>query len=243
MKQALITGASSGIGHATAIKFHEAGYFVHLLARDQNRLSELHKQLPNSKVIACDLSSPQQIQNLPNVIDLSKIDVLVNNAGIFFVKPNEETSLSDWQLMFQVNVYAPAQLSALLFPHFKHNKSGAIVMVASTLAHKPTANTGAYSASKAALQNLTMSLALEGAPANIRVNCVSPGIVETPIHGLNDLTAEQRKQKIDTLNKLQPLARMGKPSDIAQAILFLGSEQSSWTTGTILNVDGGINIA
>lgn len=115
-------------------------------------------------------------------------------------------------------------------------------MISSTLAHKPTPMTAAYSASKAAIQNLTKTLALEGAPFNIRVNCVSPGIVETPIHNLAKLDVEARQKRADLMHSLQPLARMGKPNDIAEAVYFLGSEASAWTTGSILDVDGGINI-
>lgn len=242
MRYALITGASSGIGYATAIKFHQAGYFTYLLARDQNRLSELHKQLPNSKIITCDLSDSKQIESLPQKVDFNTLDVLVNNAGIYFAKPADEFSQTDWNLMFQVNVFSVAQVSAMAMIHFKRRKQGAIVMISSTLGHKPTPMTAAYSASKAAIQNLTQTLALEGAPYNIRVNCVSPGIVETPIHNLDKLDPIERTKKADFMHSLQPLARMGRSSDIAEAIFFLGSENSSWTTGATLNVDGGINI-
>lgn len=241
-KTALITGASSGIGYATAQKFHQAGYFVHLLARDQKKLTELHQQLPNSKIIVCDLSDPKQIENLPNQINFSTLDVLINNAGIYFSKAGDEFSLADWSLMFQVNVFSVAQVSALAISHFKRSNKGSIVMISSTLAHKPTPMTAAYSASKAAIQNLTKTLALEGAPFNIRVNCVAPGIVETPIHNLAKLDLETRQKRADLMHSLQPLARMGKPMDIAEAVFFLGSEASSWTTGSILDVDGGINI-
>lgn len=242
LKHALITGASSGIGYATAQKFHRAGYFTYLLARDSQRLSELHQQLPNSKIITCDLTNSKQIENLPNQIDFSRLDVLVNNAGIYFSKAAEDFSAFDWNLMFQVNVFSVAQLSALALPHFKRNRKGSIVMISSTLAHKPTPLTSAYSASKAAIQNLTRTLALECAPFNVRVNCVSPGIVETPIHKLDKLDPEARKKRSTLMHSLQPLARMGKPTDIAEAIYFLGTESSAWTTGSILDVDGGINI-
>lgn len=241
-KTALITGASSGIGYATAQKFHQAGYFIYLLARDQQRLTELHLQLPNSKIISCDLSNPNQIENLPSQIDFSTLDVLVNNAGIYFSKASDEFSQSDWSLMFQVNVFSVAQLSALAITHFKRANRGTIVMISSTLAHKPTPMTSAYSASKAAIQNLTKTLALECAPFNIRVNCVAPGIVETPIHNLAKLDLETRKKQSQLMHSLQPLSRMGKPSDIAEAVFFLGTDASSWTTGAILDVDGGINI-
>ncbi len=242
MKRVLITGASSGIGRSVAQRFHLAGYYTFLLARDPKRLAELHSELPNSKSIICDLADPLQIAKLPEKIDFNSIDVLINNAGIYFNKPNESFDSPEWQNLFQINVLAPAQLSALLFPFFKRKGGGSVVMISSTLGSKPTANTAAYSASKAALQNLTITLALEGAPDSIRVNCVAPGIVETPIHKLDLLPADQRATTISQMNTWQPLSRIGQTLDIAEAVFFLASEASSWTTGSILNVDGGINI-
>lgn len=242
MKNVLVTGASSGIGRAIAEKFHDNGYFVYLLARDPKRLGELSAQLSNSKSIHCDLADPKQIADLPKQVDFQKLEILVNNAGIYFTKPAEEFLTADWQTLYQVNVFAPAQLSGLVLPHFKAKKSGSIVMVTSTLGSKPVPLTSAYSSSKAALQNLAMTLALEAAPYGIRVNSVAPGIVETPIHGFDTLSGDRRNQVMATMNTLQPLARMGQPRDIAEAVYFLGTDSSSWTTGATFNVDGGINI-
>lgn len=242
MKHVLVTGASSGIGRAISQKFHQTDHFIYLLARNHERLDQLHRDLPNSTIVTCDLSDPKQIERLPSKIDFNKIDILINNAGVYFNKPNEEFTNDEWCSLFQINFLATAHLSALIFPCFKRKRNGCITMISSTLASRPVANTAAYSASKAAIQSLTQTLALEGAPYGIRVNCVAPGIVETPIHKLNLLDPESRKNTESKMHAMQPLARMGRGQDIAEAVWFLSSDLSAWTTGTVLNVDGGINI-
>lgn len=147
-----------------------------------------------------------------------------------------------WLRQFEVNLMGPVRIARALFPYFKEHGGGSIVNVASTLGMRPTGPTSAYSASKAAMINWTQSLALEGGPAKIRANCVCPGIVDTPIHSFHSLQNLQKEQTLAQLNPLQPLGRIGQPEDVAKAVYFLGSDLSSWTTGSILAVDGGINL-
>ena len=131
------------------------------------------------------------------------------------------------------------QIYPLMKPAFSHN----IVNVSSTLGLRPTADTSAYSATKAAMVNWTHSLALGLGAQNIRANCVCPGLVDTPIHPFHDQPAERKQITLQKMAHMQPLGRIGTPEEIAKAIYFLACEDSSWTTGSVLSVDGGINFA
>lgn len=241
-KAALITGASSGIGAATAIEFAKNGYFVYLMGRDKDRLAEVALQCRSgASLLSCDLTdAPALDKRLQELVSthIHRVDIIVNNAGIYKTHSTEEGHDNLWQQQFQVNLLAPVRIVRALFPYFKRHGGGSIVNVSSTLGLRPQGPTAAYSALKAALINWTQSLALEGAAHGIRANCVCPGIVDTPIHSFQNLDAARFAQ----IQSLQPLGRIGTPQEVARSIFFLGSEQSSWTTGAILAVDGGINL-
>ena len=149
--------------------------------------------------------------------------------------PFEQTNLDHWNQCFQVHIIGPAHLTIYLIDLIKRD-SASIVNVSSNLGIKPIINTSAYSASKAAMLNWTQSLALELAPWKVRVNAVAPGIVQTPIHG------QWSPEMLEQMNNLQPLKRVATPEEIAKSIYFLASDDSSWTTGTTLVVDGGISL-
>lgn len=244
MKSVIITGASSGIGLATAKKFHKENYFVFLLARSADKLTALAKELPNSLAIPCDLSQFSQIDSAVEIIKKSShsVEILVNNAGIFDRKSFLETEMSDWEKMFQVNFFAPIYLTKKILPLLEKNNKACITMVSSTLGIKTSANTAAYSASKAALNSLAQTLALELATSQIRCNVIAPGIVETPIHGFDRISPDKKKETLEFYNKLQPLGRVGTPEELAESLFFISSEQSRWTTGAINIIDGGINL-
>lgn len=247
MQSVIITGASSGIGAATAKLFSQKGYFVYLLGRNEQKLSEIKKQCGlNSKYFAFDLNNPNRLSEvISEIINESKnnhpLEILINNAGIF-ERAKFENNFKVWQEMFQTNLFSAIELTQIVYKHFQQKKSGSIVNVSSTLGIKPSPETLAYSASKAAMNNWTQGLALEAAPFNIRVNAVCPGIVDTPIHSFHNLDNENKKKALEKLNPLQPLQRIGVPEEVAEAIYFLASSSSSWTTGSLLNVDGGINL-
>lgn len=244
MKSVLVTGASSGIGLATAKKFHSENYFVFLLARSKERLLQLQKTLPNSQIIICDLSNFNEIDQAVSIINNSntQLEVLINNAGIFNRNAIESMTLMEWEIMLKVNLTAPLYLTQKIIPLFKSQKKGSIVMVSSTLGIKTSSQTGAYSASKAALNNLSQTLALELAEYNIRCNVIAPGIVETPIHGFDHMDTQKKSDTLKFYNTLQPLGRIGTPDEIANSIYFIASDLSPWTTGAINIVDGGINL-
>jgi len=245
-KAALITGASSGIGQATALEFARQGYFVYLMGRSKERLEETALQCgAGACLLSCDLTDPAAVEKRVREIyenPLYRMEVLVNNAGIFQTHSMEEGTDAVWNSMYQANLLGPVRLTRLLIPYFKKQQKGSIVNVSSTLGMKPSSNTGAYSALKAAMINWTLSLAQEAGAYGVRVNCICPGIVDTPIHAFHSLEDQQKKKRLDELAKLQPLGRIGTAEDLAKSIYFLGSDLSPWTTGAVLAVDGGINL-
>ena len=246
IKAALITGASSGIGAATAIHFSKQGYFVYLMGRNKDRLLNVALECPSgASVLACDITDgPAVLKRLKEATSnpQHQIEVLVNNAGIYHQHKIEDGSDELWLEEFNTNLLGSVRITRELFPYFRERKKGSIVNVSSTLALRPVAGTSAYSAIKAAMRTWTQSLAIEGAP-HIRANVVCPGLVETPIHGLDNLPAEKKQAVLDKMNSMQPLQRVGTPEEIAKTIFFLASEDSSWTTGATISVDGGIFFA
>lgn len=236
-KAALITGASSGIGAATAIEFSKKGYFVYLMGRNKEKLEKVALLCRNgAALLSCDLLNVEAVdKRLAEAFNnkLYKIEVLVNNAGIYISHDIESGTDEMWRQQFEVNVMAPMRLVRSFIPYFKQQGGGSIVNVASTLGLRSGGSASSYSATKAALINFSQTIAAAEGKHQIRSNCVCPGIVETPIHGGRDLSG---------LANLQPLGRIGQPEDIAKSIYFLGSEDSAWTTGAVLSVDGGINL-
>jgi NAD(P)-dependent dehydrogenase (short-subunit alcohol dehydrogenase family) len=244
-KAVIITGAGSGIGAATALEFAKNGYFPFLLGRRVEQLLNVVRQCGEGEAISCDVTQPESVAKAFSTIKnfgAVTVETLVNNAGIF---DRHDFSASDevWAKQFEVNLFGAVRVTRETIPFIRHHGKGAIVNISSTLGLKPTAETAAYSASKAAMNNWTQSLALELGKYNIRVNCICPGIVDTPIHAFHNLDPSQKAATLEGMKNLQPLGRIGTPADIAKAAFFLGSEASPWTTGAILSVDGGINIA
>jgi len=242
MKEVVVTGASSGIGAAITREFSTQGWKVHLVARDAAKLAAVQKSLSGpSETYCCDLSSSEKISALAD--DLKKrgasVSALVNNAGVYRPASFAGESADNWDWHFATNLFGPVRLTRLLWKDLVKNK-GAVTNVSSTLGMRPIPNTAAYSASKAALDNWTQSLALEGGPLGVRANVVSPGLVDTPIHGFHKSEKAPDKEVRATLQRLQPLGRMGEPEDIARAVYFLSSEGASWMTGAIVPVDGGV---
>lgn len=240
-KTVLVTGASRGIGAAIAREFSRQGYFVYLLGRNEKNLKETASLCQESEILICDLSDPKAIsataQKIPH------LDVLVNNAGIFERHDTLRGTDEIWKAQFEVNLMGPVRLTRALWPIFLKQKSGSIVNIASTLGVRPTPDTGSYSSIKAALINWSQSLAQEGGPSGIRVNCVAPGLVDTPIHDFHHLQGDAKEEMLKNLGTLQPLGRIGTPEEIAQAVFFLGSPTSAWTTGAVFQIDGGISLS
>lgn len=235
-KAALITGASSGIGAATARFFSKNGYFVYLLGRNAENLEQVALGCPaGSSILKCDLADTKLIQKAINHLHErsdTKLEVLVNNAGIFLRDSAQDKEISTWRKQFETNLFGAVELTNGLVDLLIKNK-GSIVNVSSGLGLRPSANVVGYSASKAAMNAWTLGLAQELGPQGVRVNVVCPGLVDTPIH---------KPGSLENLGHLQPLGRVGTPEEIAESIYFLGTSSSRWTTGAVLTVDGGINL-
>lgn len=241
---ALITGASSGIGAATAKIFADQGFDLLLLGRNQERLNNTAQNCVGVKVetLAQDLNQLDSKLLSEKLQRLSPLTILVNNAGIYQMASVQETTTQIWENMFQTNLLSTVKLTQFCWKIFSKNKKGSIVNVASTLGIKPIPQTSAYSALKAAMVNWTMSLAQEGGVLNIRANCICPGIIDTPIHSFHTMDEINKKSVEENISKLQLIQKLGKPDDVAESIFFLASEKSKFTTGSILHVDGGVHI-
>ncbi|MEQ8765374.1 MAG: SDR family oxidoreductase [Planctomycetota bacterium] len=246
-KRALITGAGSGIGAAIAERFANEGAHVALLGRTEAKLKTIRSRLPKDRTvqaIVCDVSDPSQCEAAvrETVSALSGLDILVNSAGIFRGGGADELTLEDFETMLRINLTGPLWLSKLALGPMREAGGGAILNISSTLALRPVPSSLAYSISKAALDMMTRCLALDHGGEGIRVNAISPAIVETPIHGTvmpSDAVAEMYAQ----MATHHPLGRIGRPDDIAGAAVHLCSDESSWTTGSVFVVDGGLSLA
>lgn len=245
-KSVIITGAGTGIGAAAAKIFSEKNYHVYLLGRTLEKLETTAQGLSSATALACDLTDPESVKSICSRILSSNssppVQALINNAGIFRRHSFDEGSDEVWMSQWWSNMMGPVRITRELFSYFKKNRKGSIVNVSSTLGLRPSFETSAYSATKAAMVNWTQSLALEGASFNIRANCVCPGLVDTPIHDFHFLPPSEKEKVLQNLKNMQPLGRVGQPDEIARSVYFLASDESAWTTGAILSVDGGINL-
>jgi len=238
-KVVIITGGSRGIGKATASLFAKEGASVVITAKNNARLQSAAKELGVVGFVG-DIRRSNDVENVvkKTLDEFGKIDILVNNAGIFpDVKPLHETSEEEWNEIIDTNLTGQFRFTKAVIPHMMKN-GGCIVNVSSDAGLKSFENFEAdsYSATKAALIHLTKTWAIEYAKYKIRVNCICPGIVET------DMTEPYLRTEADRAMAIaeHPIGRIGNPEDVAKAILYFASEDSSWITGAILPVDGGV---
>lgn len=235
-KTILITGASSGIGSATAIECSKLGATCIITGRNEERLNETLAQMVGDehRMVVADIATQDGIDGL--VEQTSNIDGLVNNAGIGFNRPIKFYKQEDLEHVFQTNAFAPMLLVKSLLKKKKLNDGGSIVFTSSTAAFTSALGNGIYGTSKAALLAYMRYCARELAAKKVRANSIHPGMVETPlIRG--GAYSEEDLQK-DMLR--YPLGRYGKPTEIAHAIVYLLSDASAWITGTAMTIDGGL---
>lgn len=242
-KTVLITGASKGIGAATAILFAEKGYNVVMNYNNsvQSALI-LQKSLSESgyKVAAFQANVRNRIDvdlMVKETIErFGKIDVLINNAGIASQKLFTDISDIEWNEIMDVNLNGTFNCCQAVLPHMINNKSGCIINISSMWGQVGASCEVAYSAAKAGVIGLTKALAKEVGPSGIRVNCIAPGLIET---GMNqELTLEDVAAIVDET----PIGRIGSTNDVASSALFLASDEASFITGQVLGVNGGFVI-
>lgn len=240
MKTAIVTGASGGIGSAIAHRLAEDGYntvinYNNSQSKAQKLCESLVSQGFNAVVYKADVSKSDEAQSLINFAaeKFGSADILVNNAGIAQQKLFTDITDGDFDNMFNSNVKSVFNCCRAALPYMIHNKWGRIVNISSMWGVCGASCEVHYSASKAAVIGLTKALAREVGPSGITVNCVAPGLIDTPMNkNLDDET-------LRALCAETPAGRIGTPEDIAAAVRFFVSEEASFTTGQVLTVDGG----
>jgi len=239
-KNIIVTGASGGIGNSIVKKLNKAGANILASGTRMEKLEELKKNFENIKILKFDISQSDKIaefiENATNELGGS-LDGLVNNAGITQDNLAIRMSLEEWQKVININLTSTFLMSKFAIKKMLKNKSGKIVNITSVVGHTGNLGQANYTASKAAIVAMSKSLAIEYAKKNININCISPGFIKT---AMTDNIDEKFKEVI--VSKI-PSARLGEPDDIANAVLFLSSDQSDYINGETIHVNGGMYMA
>lgn len=249
-KVAVITGAASGIGAATAQLFAAEGASVVVADKDEAAAQKMAQTLPvcagayavAMSVDVADSSSVRQLLHSTHE-QFGRVDVLVNNAGFGLASTVEHTSEEDWTRIMRVNVDGVFFGCKYAIPLMREQGGGVIVNTASVAGLVGLRDRAAYCASKGAVIALTRAMALDHAAENIRINCVAPGTVQSPYFTDMLVKADDPQALLQQLSARQPVMRLGQPEEIAKAILFLASADSSFSIGSVLVADGGLTAA
>jgi NAD(P)-dependent dehydrogenase (short-subunit alcohol dehydrogenase family) len=243
-KVAIVTGASSGIGRAAALRFAESGASVVAVGRDkaalEGTIAEMKHGGAGAIAMVADVTgdtAPDDIVNT-TVTRFGGIDVLVNAAGIIGFGATDATSDEDWDRMMNTNTRAPFRLMRAAFPHLKARK-GAVVNVSSVNGRRVFPGLSAYNTSKGALDHLTRCAAIDWASHGVRVNAVNPGVTVTNLHRRAGLDEEKYAAFLARSKETHPLGRPGQVSEVAALIVFLASDDAEFITGETVAVDGG----
>ena len=237
-KTAIITGGGTGIGLATARAFYQEGAKIILFGRRKEKLEKAVENLGDSAIIVQgDMTNNNDLDQLINetLHNFKKIDILVNNAGLFNGAPLHEISDSQWDEIMDINIRSVFQLTRRVLPAMLSQKYGSIIHISSILGLIAVPQVAAYNVSKGALNQFSRSIAVEYGSSGIRSNSICPGLIAT------DMTADLMKDAdlMKEWSKDYPIGRFGKPEDVANACLYLASDESSFVTGITLPVDGG----
>jgi len=239
-KNIIVTGASGGIGNSIIKKLNEAGANILASGTRIEKLEELKKKFEKIKILKFDISQSDKIEEfIENATSElgGSLDGLINNAGITQDNLAIRMSLDEWQKVISINLTSTFLMSKFAIKKMLKNKSGKIVNITSVVGHTGNLGQANYTASKAGIVAMSKSLAIEYAKKNINVNCISPGFIKT---AMTDKIDDKFKEVI--VSKI-PSARLGEPDDIANAVLFLSSEQSNYINGETLHVNGGMYMA
>jgi 7-alpha-hydroxysteroid dehydrogenase len=240
-KVAIVTGASAGIGRASALAFAEMGARVVCAARTPDKLDTVAAQIralgSQALAVPCDVNVPAQLEHVvaQTLKEFGRIDILVNNAGGTPPTAALDLSLKDFEAAFHFNVGSAFLLTRLCVPHMVKHDGGSVVNISSALSYMVEAGFVAYGTAKAALSHMTRLLACEFAP-RVRINALAVGATETDaLSPFLDASEDLRRQMI----AMTPMGRLGTPEDIGLAVLYLASPAASWVTGKIFAIDGG----
>ncbi|MDC1128263.1 3-oxoacyl-ACP reductase FabG [Candidatus Pelagibacter sp.] len=239
-KNIIVTGASGGIGNSIIKKLKEAGANILASGTRIEKLEELKKNFENIKILKFDISQSNKIEEfIENATSElgGSLDGIVNNAGITKDNLAIRMSLDEWQKVININLTSTFLMSKFAIKKMLKNKSGKIVNITSVVGHTGNLGQANYTASKAGIVAMSKSLAIEYAKKNININCISPGFIKT---AMTDKIDDKFKEII--VSKI-PSARLGEPEDIANAVLFLSSDQSNYINGETLHVNGGMYMA
>jgi len=238
-KKVIITGGSRGIGLSVLSNIYEQGGEILTIGSNLSNLENLKKNFPNIKIEQLNLKNPNEVLNqFPKFIDtLGGLDILVNNAGITMDNLTLRMKEDEWNNVIDVNLSSVFFTCQTAIKAMIKNKSGCIVNITSVVGHTGNAGQANYTASKAGVVAMTKSLAKEYAKKNIRINCVSPGFIAT------DMTKDLKEEYKNELLKNIPINRLGTGEDIANAVVFLCSDKSSYITGETIHVNGGMYMA
>jgi 3-oxoacyl-[acyl-carrier protein] reductase len=238
-KNIIVTGASGGIGNSIVEKLNECGANVLASGTRLEKLEELKSKFNNIKILKFDISQSDKIEefidNAAN--ELGGLDCIVNNAGITQDNLAIRMSIDEWKKVIDINLTSTFLMSKFAIKKMLKNKKGKIINITSVVGHTGNLGQANYTASKAGLVAMSKSLAIEYAKKNINVNCISPGFIKT---AMTDKIDDKFKELI--VSKI-PSARLGEPEDIANAVLFLASDNSNYINGETLHVNGGMYMA
>ena len=238
-KKILITGATGGIGGELVKKFISLGGSVFGTGTKSEKLDILKKNNPDVKVHKFNLSEHDKIENFISKVisDLGGLDILINNAGVNVDNLSLRMKYDEWKKVIDINLTSTFLLSKYSIKNMLKNKFGRVVNITSIVGHTGNLGQSNYSASKSGIIGMSKSLAIEYAKKNININCISPGFIKT---AMTDKLDDKFKEAI--ISKI-PSARLGDPDDIANAVLFLCSNQSDYINGETLHVNGGMYMA